>query len=773
MGCCSYTAAVNVSLRAATGRWGILGAAAALVYVVLIGGTSIGELDPRLWVVNAGIAGAFLVWYLVRAPAHADRSDRAVLLAVIVFAAAAVLSQFPRQSFDAVLAALTYAAGLFAARGILAAAPARAILVRSLMALSLLVTFTTAALWLPLFFGWWQLTDWGVIPPFDLAVPSEPWGHRHDLALLTAMLYPSWWIGRPSPLRAAAATVLGVLGFTVVIVDGSRTLWLAVAVATAAVGAPPAFRAIRRSRRLRFVLLASSMAGACLLLVTGVAGSLLDRTLNINTLSARSAMWGSLTEVWLANPVAGLGPGSFPWALQQTDYFNTHTWAPRHPDSALFQLLPEAGLLGLIAATCLAFAFVPAVLRSRSAAAQWSLVAFGVAGIGANPTDFAFLVVVAVAWIAYAQPRQDLGPRTAHQGARVMRALSFAALAAIGAAYLATVGAGFSYASAREAANRDDLPAAARHLSSAITLDPGMALYWRQRGVARLLAGQPATAVSDLMQATSHNSSDDMGWRTLALALRDAEEPNRAGAALDEAIRTHRADPTNLLLRAQWALDAGQDPVALEALAEIVQAWPATVSAPAWDALVSSSEFTTEDVIEAAMDRWDRKLGASDGNLALLAILADRGDVISRVREGDGRETALNRATIASYQCDPSVREILATASDSDRRDNLYWELLIRDASTRGGRERRAERLFQLMTGVTLDPAGAETVLDPLGENDIVGFSADRWGYRRSSIAWPPYEDQLPSPAAGIMRWRLDPRGASDAAGTADASPCR
>ncbi len=65
-----------------------------------------------------------------------------------------------------------------------------------------------------------------------------PWGHRHDLTLLVVMLYPSWWLGRISPLRAAMGTVIGVLTLLIVIVDGSRTIWFAMSLASAVVLIP-------------------------------------------------------------------------------------------------------------------------------------------------------------------------------------------------------------------------------------------------------------------------------------------------------------------------------------------------------------------------------------------------------------------------------------------------------------------------------------------------------------------------------------------------------
>lgn len=764
-----YTAAVNLSTRMTNVQWASLFAAVTLGYVVLVGGTTAGELDPALRLVNAGIGGALVVAYLLRAPDGADRIDRAVLIALLLFAAAAVLSRYPRQSFDAVLAALTYAAALFVARDLLAGEQARRIFGRTLIALSGIITITAAVRWLPLVAEWWALNDWAVIPPLDLALPSGRLGHRHDLALLIAMLYPSWWIGRPGPIRIGIASVIGFVAFLLVIVDGSRTVWLALGVATAVIAAPMVVRRIRRGRRAPLYVLGTVAAATVIALATGLAGTFLDRALNFNTVSYRSAMWGPLTESWIAQPLAGSGPGGFPWILQQTGYFDTNTWAPRHPDSVIFQLLPEAGLLGLAAVLCLSFTLMPGVFRGGSAAARWSLIAFATAGIGMNPTDFAFLIAVALGWAAYALPRAvDVNLPARRTKARVVNAVAFAA---IGVAYLATLGAATMYARAAEAIQQADFDEAEQRLTLAIGLDPGMALYWRERGTLSLVGGNAKGAVSDLDRAARINPSDDLALRTLALALRDSDATDRASNSLDMAIEAQRSDPTNMLLRAQWALSDDRDAEALNTLGEIVQAWPAIVAAPGWDAMLSSSDMTTADVVAEAIDRWERKLTAPDGNLALLAVIAHRNDVLERLRWETGADSIQARAA-NSYRCSNDSPGSVDSVSDTDRRTPSFWDSALRESAWRGSSDPRVTRIRAIMSGGTIDLADADRTLDPLGHYDPNGFSADAWGYRRPPIAWPPFPLQLPSPGAGALRWLIEPAAASEASGAGGSSDC-
>ena len=165
-------------------------------------------------------------------------------------------------------------------------------------------------------------------------------------------------------------------------------------------------------------LLSVGIAGVALL-ASGVGGSLLERLTNFESVGWRTAMWEALIDWWLAHPLAGGGPGSFPWLLQGTGYFDTSSFAPRHPDSAPIQLLAEAGLLGIAGLVVLLAAIAPALVRSRAAAPTFALVAFATASLGSNPTDFAFMVIVAIAWVAYAIPRRSAaGPALHASGLR-------------------------------------------------------------------------------------------------------------------------------------------------------------------------------------------------------------------------------------------------------------------------------------------------------------------------------------------------------------------
>ncbi len=742
-----------------------IGILAAFVYVVVVGGTGSGELQPVLRTLNSLLGGVLIAAYVIRAPTRADAIDHAVLVAILLFSAAGVLSAFPRQSLDAVLAAMTYAGAFFLARELLSNGPARIAFIRILIGLSAIFTIGAALLWIPSVVEWWALTNRTVMPPLDIQLSGGPWGHRYDVALLIALIYPAWWVGRPSLGRRVAAVTVGMVGLSVIAITGSRTLWASLAIATATLAIPGLVR-LWRAKHRRLPMTIGAIFALAVIAASGLATSIIERGASLASLDFRLSMWGPLTDVWLSHPVAGVGPGSFPWALQLTTYYDTNSWAPRHPDSLLFQLLPEAGALGVAAVGTLAVFVVPRVIRTSGAAARWALVAFAIACLGANPTDFAFLIVVALGWAAYAAPRDPLAKGTA--GPPRGRGVTYAALGSLAIVFLAgaaTLVGGFAHESARLAIERGDLDRARTELDLAVTVDPGMALYVRQRGALRHIQGDEALAIDDLERAVALNPSDDLAARTLFLAYERASEAAAARGALARALQIQRSDPVNLLLAAQLATAEGEAADAVDLLAEVVQSWPTIVASPGWAELLPASA-STADIVDVAAARW--QAGAPTPEPPF-----DQGIWLARMSD----DTNFLRAEIASspmgedlaqvmaqlIACDTTGGAVLDALPQSAHRSYLYWNMRVRLTALEGNVDLGALQALQIMTGGPHAPATADLRANPLDEN--AGYSLDRWGYRRNAVDWPiEGASSLPSIYAGASLWLFDPRAAVEAA---------
>lgn len=751
--------------------------AVAIVYFVLLGGTAVGEVHPVMGVLVRLSALALVGVALVAVQGGTDRVDKAVVIALVFFSISALLSQFPRQSLDSTLMAAGYASSVIVGRRILSRPEARQLFLSALMTLSLLLSVTTAARWVPVAMQWLDLTGWRGLPPLDLNLDAWPWGHRHDLATLTILLLPSWFMPGLRGWRALAGVVVATLTVPIIILDGSRTLWLALAAATAWLFLPK-LSAIRSNRSVVLLTVIVVIGATAALMLSGALAAIVDRLLTVNTLGARSTMWQAATEIFLNRPLSGLGPGAFPWALQEGSYFDLNSWAPRHPDSMLFQLLPETGLLGIAAVMTLLIGVAGPLARSKSRAARWSLAVFTVSGLGANPTDFTFLVAVAIGWIAIALPisswddphsRQQIPPRR-----RVSMRLATAAAVVAAVAYSPLLAAEVSYGLAREEIYRERWTNADDLLEFAAAADPGMAIYTRQRGALAFIGGQPERAIHHFEDATRINPADDVAWRGLAVAHANNGDAASALRAAMMAVDVQRSDPANMQLALAVAMEAGEADRFVDSLrSEIVHTWPAIVVAPEWDRLAPGS--APAESVRDGLAHWIAGGVTSVPKASQelwLAALAGRTSLLEAAASESPLPAELAMALVGVIRCDDGMSEALDAIRGQFLRDDRFWAIAAQLAAYQPDPTPGAPQIYQLMTRVPLGDARTTEVLNPLNENSGA-FSADRWGYRRLPIEWMPTV-RLPSPAAGAALWLNDPYAAQVAIrGSEVAQRCR
>jgi hypothetical protein len=395
--------------------------------------------------------------------------------------------------------------------------------------------------------------------------------------------------------------------------------------------------------------------------------------------------------------------------------------------------------------------------------------------LGANPTIFIFVMAVMVVWVAYAVPHEATTRKTTPakrpQTARVLRLASLGMAGLIGVAYLATVFAHFAYDSAVVAVRDGDLAKAAADLDTAVALDPGMALYWRQRGALDYISGRPDDAVLALVRASKLNPSDDLAWRTLALALEATGDDSDASRALGQALARQRSDPTNFLLEAERLEKDGTPSSAISVLAEVVQSWPQIVGAPGWVGMLPD-EGATADVVDEATRRWERGMSTSEraGDQGLwLTAMADRPADASTAIARAPMSRTLAESELSLIRCNGPV---FPTASPEDQRTITYWKLRFWEAALAGEPDETATTMIRIMGGDFGFPGDVGQTLNPLNENGQ--FSADLWGYGRLPITWPKTTVALPSPVSGALRWLVDPRQAVEESGLSERLPaCR
>jgi hypothetical protein len=481
-----------------------------------------------------------------------------------------------------------------------------------------------------------------------------------------------------------------------------------------------------------------------------------ERVLNLRTIAARGELWQAGIDAWLARPLTGQGPGSFPWVLQQTRYFDTNSWAPRHPDSAVIQLLAEAGIAGVLSASSILISVIRRMWQSRLA--SWALLCSGISCIAANPTDFGFLVAIAIAWAALANPFKP-GTRFHSVGAPVRSRDHRASPWLIGLALLPIVAAmalasfaEFAYQAAGRAVANSNLAQAEKSLRTATSLDPHMALYHRPLGLVQWARSGPSESLDEMQKAVEVNGSDDFAFRSLAVAAWASGDRARATKAIETAVWLQRSDTNNTLLAAEFYGAQRGPNGALDLVAETLQANPTLALAPSWEEYVTKLGLTSDQVVAAALERWENQRPSPQPATVQglwLTALADRPDLVARAQQEAPFAPELALAVNAALNCDDG-KAAQALAQAPTPRESYYWLVRIELAARRGVQDGDAYTILRIMTG---SDRGNSDPVDVLSENTTPGFSLDGWGYRRGSILIGGLAGTVPSPAAGLTKW--------------------
>jgi O-antigen ligase len=743
-----------------------------LSYLTLVGGAPGTEFNGWVRALNWAIALTLIVRWVTTDPRSHDATDRGMLLALLGFLAACVLSEFPRQSFDAALQATALVAGFHFARRMPGREGRASIEVAAgwlCVGVSILVCVAWGTGWVE-----WLLVSGGVSPPLSLPLNTGPFGHRHDVGLLVVLLGPALW--SPPFRKRRAVSILGTaLVAAIVLIDSSRNVEVALLAATAVVFATSRRRPTARALRIAGVVaVAGAISAAALLVLSPV---LMSRVANVANLLTRFTLWGEAGQVWVVHPLAGIGPGAFPFSYMMTDHFRFSLFDPRHPDNAVVQLLVEAGVLGLGAAVVCVATFVRAAGGRYHAEprAAWAILVFAFATLGANPTDFVFLLTPLVVWAAILVPasggavsaqKTHLAGVPALRGLRVIRTSGLAILAVA----IAFAGAaGISYELGRGAYLRGDNVSADSALGISVALDPSLAIYRRERASLAFARGDLSHAVSGYRQSLRISPLDPVAWRGLALALIQAGDIRSAVDAADQAVDLMFLSPQNQLVRAATARG---DPLAFDrAMRVVLQSapWFAVIS---WEhtALGFADRART---VRDAVDPVPSPASGGDPFLGeeLLAIIADRADVAVAMAPEVGQFTRGSAAALAAVaECDAGRSlDLLQNASKSEIEAAGYWivRALVLAASDKAGAERdRAAALSLRFFGLS---AGR----GPSTETALAGNISDAWRYRRTSFEVAAPGAVLPSGGAGMWGLLTDPKGAILQLGNAWPPSCK
>lgn len=715
----------------------------ATAYLIVIGGTPLGDESGPLLVINIGIGAVVVGAYALRVAPRPDRTDLLALAAYLAFLAACLLSQFPRQSFDTALSALALLAVFSLARRSPALAPGGA--GRWVLGgIGLVLGLVFFALWAGVVLGWLATAE--TPPPLlTLRFPSLIYGHGHDVAALL-IICAAATVGLPGRsgrlVRGLTITLVGLA----VLIEGSRTAWLAVVVASIAVGSVWLLRrgAVRVSRRWVVIGLAGVAVIGVVALVSGLAARLGDT----NTVAGRVALWVGSVDVWLLDPFSGVGPGSFPWALQLTDFFDTATFSPRHPDNAFFQTLAEAGILGVVGMGLGIAAIWVGRRRPMDLTAGWALVFFAAACMFTNPSDHGFLALPAVLWAAaFSRREASVSPAPADSRRSTSVVLWASAIAGGAVATVALIWAGVGWWH-----DATDPARAVEMLPMAEAIDPGQALYHRELGTI-LLEGGDSDGIAELEWTVALNPSDTAAWRLLAVTFLEAGDLTSARAAAEQAVDRQYRDSANLLTLASVAAATGEPDEARGLIGEAVLRVPPVIGDLDGPQIVPG--VTTTHALEAAIDLW---LATTDPPAinwmqpSWLTGLAGRDDLLPAAVDAAGAWPLSASALHAYFRCQPDTALELLGAAGTEDGSAWYWDIRYLIESGIGDPSPETIRLGSLMSGQVAAAEGSAELPTTL-DNGL----KDRWGYGRRPLQLPSIPGIAPSGGAGFMLWMRDP----------------
>jgi len=565
---------------------------ALLVYAVLLGGSETGVFLVPFQLGN-GLLGAILVaWWIVSLRRGSDTTDLLVVGGLLAFVLAGAAALYPRQAFDASTAALVWAAAFGVGRRVLANPAHRFLCLRLLALCGLVLGGAFLLIWGRVWIEWIGLT--GEIPPLDLTLPHHIYRHYYVVAMLLAALAPACaYLLRDRILRYPAALALG-LTVLLALLSGSRTVWLAFAIA----GAATVFM-FPQFRRAFLAVAAAVTFVVVIALASGSLGPVLERLAASGTVGYRLDIWRSALQIWSEHPLTGIGPGAISSGLTLTDLMAQYAFNNRHADNAIIQLAAEGGLLGLTGGL-LAFAGVLAGRRRElpgSRVALLALILLVGLSLTNNPTDSPNIVALIVCYAALVGPYQSAAPDSPTLASIWPKAVTGATWVGAGAVGMAVAVfnlAAVNHASAQSAAAAGLWREAARELRSATSLDPGMALYHRDYAVILAEIGaDPEASLRELGLAVSLSPADATALRALAVQRSAVGDADGAERAAREATRIRPLFAENWIALA--LVSEGNEAEA--ALVEALRLSPWLPGSPAWP-----ESIAPRDDLDSALD---------------------------------------------------------------------------------------------------------------------------------------------------------------------------
>jgi O-antigen ligase len=716
-----------------------------VLYVILAGSTNLASGDARLYALNAIVICAAVV-AAASACRRADRVDASIVAGLLAFLVTCILSRYPRISLDSAYVGIGYASFVIAARRTLATDSARTWLLRSLAVVGCLVCVT-------FLLGWgWSWAQWsslaGKLPPMGLFLETAGFGYRNDVSLMLALLAGAVWTSRDWLGRAITAAVLTV-DIVLVVMAGSRMVWLSAALATLAAVAP----AIRWSSYRHAVsvgprLVIAAMVGV---LVLAVAVPLAwDRLTTTDTLAARNVLWTTSLSIWQQEPLAGIGPGAFAVSFPLAEPAVTFSFAPEHPDNALVQTLTESGMIGVAGLLVAGYTFLRGWRPPGIVIYAGVLILLN--GLTSNPMLNGFQLMPAMALFAAYRPvtpEQGMARSSSSTWRRTAWAVGVAAVLAGSSSVLGHA----AYALAADANSQRAYDRADGWLSLSIAIDPGLAISWRERGLLRSAQGDYESGLGDILTAHRLVPTDTSTSRAAALAALRAGDRSLAVSFADLGASLRPASESDIAMAAWVRAQARYGNKDL--LSRLIMGSPWAVASPTWTWLSLTEEASSAAfarAVASALNPTAVTALPGERQPVWLGLLAANRRLLADAEASGFVEIANQGPLLRVARCDPAAAAGGRTVTAGDAVEPMYWAGIVLGQQIEGLPVETTVRLANLATHGGLH-------YDERPDSLIRDVERDRWAYALEPLLRSEFAG-LGSVRNGLLRLLGDPRGA-------------
>ncbi|HEX6474279.1 MAG TPA: O-antigen ligase family protein [Candidatus Limnocylindria bacterium] len=601
----------------------------------------------------------------------------------------------------------------------------------------------------------WRRVEWLMaggtgLPPVRLDHEGTIFGALAVPAFVVIGALPVALLTPHPRLRRGMLIALAAVAVPLTLLSGSRSAWLAAAVAGLVLVAPTALRRLRpgwsglmaRGRRLSPRDVGLAVMG--LALVAVAIAFIAPRLTDARSLVYRGFLYRDTLAAWSQDPLFGIGPGSMPLARQAAAPPLSFPVRQPHSHDVALGILGDAGLIGLAAAAVLFVTFVvvagPWRTRSLSGRAAFAVLMGFAAGMLFEDLTFlpAFnLLVVLLAAIALL----DAGAVRWLPIARAAR-LPLGVVAGIGAIALVAIMAvgdagAIAYRNGIDAAGDGRWPESYAALRQSSRLDPWNPAAPRALAVVADRLGLTDEAQAAAEEAVRLSPGDGASWTNLAVLCREQHDRGCARRAADRAVDTATPQDQELINAAvvyQWLgdTDAADRAYRLSMLTNyltgLTQPWPRPIT-------IGSVEQT------------ELNANVEERNLLVARRLA--GEPI-RVDDYDGPLTRALAAAMIGDQA--TAEEEVRRGLQRDPSSTAMWEVAALLGRHYGTDDGRLERVADATRGQGLpDPTQPPTLT-----YDIATFRAlpgDGLVSRAVRLVpeqpWPWVLEPLLAPAGG------------------------